>query len=188
MGNFYETIYKFADGLARTAARFNTNWDHIDTRLDNAEDHAANRSNPHVLTAAGLGASAATHTHTVAENFTGFKAGAVSAAEVGPRPKSKVAGTISSVWATLGTASDTGAMTIDIQKSGDYGVTWATIFSTKITIDQDEFDSDAAATAAVVSVTAVSANDQFKFIVDDAGANASDVTVGLRMTRTPSED
>ena len=107
--------------------------------------------------------------------------------EIGIRPLTE-ARTIVSAWATLVTPSSSGAVQIDILKSGDNGATFTTIFSTKLTIDQDEKTSATAATPAVLSVTSLSANDILKAVIDDDGTGALGLTVGLKISETVSQD
>ena len=81
--------------------------------------------------------------------------------------------TISGVRASLLTASTSGAVTVDINLNG------STILSTKLTIDQDEKTSVTAATAAVLSATAVADDDEITVDIDGAGTGAKGLIVTL---------
>jgi hypothetical protein len=74
--------------------------------------------------------------------------------------------TLVAVHAEVATAGTTGVTTIDIHKNG------TTILSTKITIDSGETGSDTAATAAVISDSAVAENDVYTFDVDGISTTA----------------
>lgn len=74
--------------------------------------------------------------------------------------------TIKGVRLTLATASSSGAVTVDINEAG------TTILSTKLTVDQDEWDSVTAATPAVISDTAIAGNAKIDFDQDGAGTGA----------------
>ena len=92
--------------------------------------------------------------------------------------------TISKIVAGLETASTSGNVVIDVQKSGDHGATWATILSTKITIEANEYSSLDAATQPVLSNASLSANDRVKIIVDSQGTGAAYLTVTLLLTKS----
>lgn len=76
--------------------------------------------------------------------------------------------------ASLTAASTAGAPAIDINEAG------ASIFSTKLTVDQSELTSETAATPAVLSNTALADNAQMTIDIDTAGANAAGLKVLLR--------
>ena len=94
----------------------------------------------------------------------------------------KGAGTITGATAVVKTASTSGAITIDILKSTNNGANWTTIFSTNMTLDQDERSTATAATPCVLNVTTYAANDLFRINIDGAGTGAADLTVGLHNT------
>ena len=189
VSNYYETIYRHTSNAILTTAAFNTRWEHLDTRIDALERHIADLTNPHDVDDEDVGASKTDHTHTVREAVAvGDSSTSLAAGTINYTPSIMTGGTIAKVKATLVTATTSGAVTIDIQKSSNNGATWATIFSTKLTLDQDEKSSASATTAAVLSTTSLVANDLIKAIVDDAGTGASGLTVALELTRTVSED
>lgn len=73
-------------------------------------------------------------------------------------------GTITQVWAGLTTAQTSGSIfTVDVNKNG------TTILSTKITIDNTESTSLTAATAPVISVSAVTKGDAITIDIDQIG-------------------
>jgi hypothetical protein len=81
--------------------------------------------------------------------------------------------TLKSVRCTVGTQSSSGVITVNVKKNG------TTIFSTKPTIDATETSTSTAATASVLSTTAVALNDRLTFDVDDAGTGAKNLQVTL---------
>jgi hypothetical protein len=81
-------------------------------------------------------------------------------------------GTITAVGISLKTAQTSGSiLTVDINVNG------STILSTKLTIDNGEKTSLTAATAAVISSTALAAGDEISFDVDQVGDGTA---VGLK--------
>jgi hypothetical protein len=80
--------------------------------------------------------------------------------------------TVTSVRASVNTVSSSGLPTVDINETG------TTILSTKLTIDASEFTSTSAATAAVISDTAIADDAELTFDVDTAGTGAK----GLKVT------
>lgn len=87
------------------------------------------------------------------------------------------AGTLVGVRASLGTASSSGVVTVDINKNG------TTMLSTKLTIDASEETSVTAATAAVISVSSIAADDEITFDIDTAGTGAKGLKVTLVIER-----
>lgn len=85
--------------------------------------------------------------------------------------------TLTSVRASLSTASSSGAPTFDINMNG------STILSTKITIDASEKTSVTAATQPVLSTTAVTDDAEFTIDFDAAGTGAKGVKVTLLGTK-----
>lgn len=85
--------------------------------------------------------------------------------------------TLSSVRASLTTASSSGLPTVDIKESG------TTIFSTKLTIDATEKTSTTAATAAVISDPNLADDAEITFNIDVAGTGAAGLKVYLIGTR-----
>ncbi|RWD00162.1 MAG: hypothetical protein EOS58_30750 [Mesorhizobium sp.] len=76
--------------------------------------------------------------------------------------------TLSSVRASLNTASDSGGLVqVDVNQGG------VSIFSTPLTIDALEKTSTTAATAAVLSTTAMTDDAEVSIDIDDAGAGAA---------------
>ena len=85
--------------------------------------------------------------------------------------------TLTSVRATLTTASSSGLPTVNIKESG------VTIFSTKVTIDATEKTSTTAATAAVLSDTALADDAEMTVDIDVAGTGAAGLKIWLIGTR-----
>lgn len=81
--------------------------------------------------------------------------------------------TLTSVKASLTTASSSGTPTFDINEDG------ATILSTKLTIDANEKTSATAATPAVISDTALAADAEITVDVDVAGTGAAGAKIYL---------
>lgn len=183
MANLYDTQYKYNANETNTTTKLNERLQSIDTRLDALEDHVADNTNPHLVTASQLSAAVSAHTHNSPNPMAWVKEDAISAETLSGEPQVVTAGTIVGVRAVLRTAGTT-ATTIDIQKSGDNGATFTSIFSTKPTIDANEKSTVTAATPAVLSTTTFSANDIFRCIVDSAGTNAADLTVTLWHTHS----
>lgn len=86
--------------------------------------------------------------------------------------------TLSSVRASLSTASSSGTPTVDINEGG------TTILSTKLTIDANELTSTTAATPAVISDTALADDAEMTIDIDTAGTGAKGLKVYLIGTRT----
>ncbi|NDF11895.1 MAG: DUF2793 domain-containing protein [Proteobacteria bacterium] len=86
--------------------------------------------------------------------------------------------TVTSVGASLNTVSSSGLPTIDINEAG------TTILSTKITIDASEKTSLTAATAPVISDTAIAAGAEVGIDVDVAGTGAKGLKVWIMYKRT----
>lgn len=80
--------------------------------------------------------------------------------------------TLNGVRASLTTVSSSGLVTVDINKNG------VTILSTKLTIDANEKTSQTAATAAVISSSALADDDEITIDIDGAGTGA----IGLKVT------
>lgn len=80
--------------------------------------------------------------------------------------------TLTSVRASLTTASSSGVVTVDINEAG------STILSTKLTIDEGERTSLSAATQAVVSDALIADDAELTFDIDTAGTSAT----GLKVT------
>lgn len=81
--------------------------------------------------------------------------------------------TLTSVKASLTTASSSGIPTVDINEGG------TTILSTKLTIDATELTSTTAATAAVISDSALAADAEITIDIDVAGTGAKGLKVYL---------
>ena len=86
--------------------------------------------------------------------------------------------TLTAVRASLATASTSGIPTVDINEAG------ATILSTKLTIDANEKTSTTAATAAVISDSALADDAEITFDIDVAGTGAKGLKVWLIGTRS----
>lgn len=84
--------------------------------------------------------------------------------------------TLTSVSASLTTASSSGLPQFDVNKNG------TTIFSTKPTIDVSEKTTATAATPSVLSVTAIAADDELTFDIVTAGTGAAGAKVVLKAT------
>lgn len=184
MANYYETRYRHASNATMTSTGFNDRWHHIDDRLDALEDHMDDEHNPHAVTAADVGASLAAHTHTVSEQFTIAVSGELTGGAQGAKPPIMEAGTITAVTATVETPSGLGDITIDLQKSGDHGANWATILSTKITIEQSAYSSAQAAIQPVIADGALLVNDRLRVVVDAVGSGAASICVSAKISRS----
>lgn len=88
--------------------------------------------------------------------------------------------TLTAVKATLATAGTGTGTTIDINEGAGAGTS---VLSTKLTIDVSETDSADAATAAVISDSAIAANGRITVDFDAVGAGAAGVIVYLTVTR-----
>ena len=80
--------------------------------------------------------------------------------------------------ASLSTASTSGLPTVDIKKNG------VSIFSTALTIDANELTSVTAATAAVLSTTTFSDDDQITFDITVSGTGAKGLKITLYYKRS----
>jgi hypothetical protein len=81
--------------------------------------------------------------------------------------------TLTAVRSSLSTASSSGLVTIDVNEGG------ASILSTKLSIDATEKTSTTAATAAVISDTALADDAEITFDIDAAGTGAMGLKVKL---------
>jgi len=84
------------------------------------------------------------------------------------------AGTITGVRASVTTAPTDAVLTVDINKAG------TSILSTKITIDSTEKTSVTAATAPVISTSAVADDDEYTIDIDTVGSTVAGT--GLKIT------
>lgn len=87
--------------------------------------------------------------------------------------------TLTAVRASLTTASSSGTPTFDINEGG------TTVLSTKLTIDANELTSTTAATAAVISDSAIADDALMTIDVDTAGTGAAGAKITLYFTRNP---
>ena len=85
--------------------------------------------------------------------------------------------TLTAVRASLTTASSSGTPTFDINEGG------TTVLSTKLTIDANEKTSTTAATAAVISDSAIADDAELTFDIDVAGTGATGAKIYLYGTR-----
>lgn len=85
--------------------------------------------------------------------------------------------TVDDVRASLTTASTSGLPTFDINEGG------TTILSTKITIDANEKTSTTAATAPVISDSALADDAEITFDIDVAGTGAAGAKITMYLTR-----
>lgn len=92
--------------------------------------------------------------------------------------RSPFAFTLTSVRAALLTPAAAAAAVVDINESG------TTVLSTKLSIDATEEDSSTAATAAVISDSAIANNAKLTFDLDSIGTGAYGLTVWLIGVRT----
>jgi len=86
--------------------------------------------------------------------------------------------TLTAVRASLSTVSSSGTPTFDINKNG------TTMLSTKLTIDANEKTSTTATTAAVISVSSITNDDEITIDIDTAGTGAKGAKITLIGTRT----
>lgn len=89
--------------------------------------------------------------------------------------------TVTAVRASLTTASSSGIPTVDINEGAGAGTS---ILSTRLTIDANELTSTTAATAAVISDTALADDAQITIDIDVAGTGAKGLKVWIFGTRT----
>lgn len=87
------------------------------------------------------------------------------------------AATVTGVKATLTTVSSSGTPTFDINEGG------TTILSTKLTVDASEKTSTTAATAAVISDSALADDAEITIDVDTAGTSAAGAKIYIYVTR-----
>lgn len=87
--------------------------------------------------------------------------------------------TLTGVRASLATASSSGVVTVDINE----GDTPTSVLSTKLTIDASERTSVTAATAAVISDSAIADDAAITFDIDTAGTDAAGLKVKLYVVR-----
>jgi len=87
------------------------------------------------------------------------------------------AATVTAVRASVNTASSSGLPTFDINEGG------TTILSTKLTIDASELTSTTAATAAVISDTALADDAEITIDIDTAGTGAKGAKIAIYVTR-----
>ena len=85
---------------------------------------------------------------------------------------------LTGVRANLNTASTSGIPTVDINVAG------STVLSTKLTIDENELTSVAAAVPVVISTSAVADDDEITFDIDVAGTGAKGLKVWLYGVRS----
>lgn len=85
--------------------------------------------------------------------------------------------TVTDVRATLSTASSSGLVTVDVNEAG------TTILSTKVTVDATEKTSTTAATAPVISDSALADDAEITVDIDGAGTGAKGLKVWLIGTR-----
>jgi len=112
--------------------------------------------------------------------------GAVSTGDVAPwSGPMLIEADITEVSACVKTASTTTAVQIDILISNNNGLTWTTIFTTKLTVDANERTDDTAAIPAVIDTTKneVSSRSMLRINIDAAGT-AEDLTVQLLLSDT----
>jgi hypothetical protein len=88
--------------------------------------------------------------------------------------------TLTSVFAEVATVSSSGLVTVDINEGAGSGTT---VLSTKLSIDASEEVSSTAATAAVISDSALAAGARLTFDIDAAGTGARGLKVHLIGTR-----
>ncbi len=196
MALYFETLYKLADNANLTTGKTNDTNEHIDMRLDNLEQHVANVTNPHDVDDGDVGCSLVTHEHTFTEHFTIATSSTPETGQAGPAPMLLEARTVLAVVATLEVAW--GKVTVDIEKSGDNGATYASILTRRIQIDLLDLTSVTSVLPAIIGTTALAANDRIRAIVIDNGVisppggpatnNAQNLTVGVLLSSVVSED
>ena len=85
--------------------------------------------------------------------------------------------TLTEVWASVSFQSSSGPITIDINKNG------SSIFSTRLTIDENEYTSLTAAVAPVLNTITFTKGDRITVDIDQGGANATGLKIYLLGTR-----
>lgn len=123
-----------------------------------------------------LGAGVSAPVATIASDLISYASDLTTALTTGvvgaftPAPR---AATLVGVKANLLTASSSGVVTLKIKKNG------VTILSTDLSIDATELTSRTAATPAVISDTAIAADDIFTYEITAAGTGAKGLMVTL---------
>lgn len=92
-------------------------------------------------------------------------------------------GTLTSVYFSLGTSGST-ISTYNVKKSSTPGVGGTTIFSTRPTIDANEFSTATALTPAVITGGTIAINDTLTFFVDTQGTGSKSLKAWLVGTKT----
>ena len=183
MAQHYLSIYRFLENQAFTSARFNTNSQDIDLRLDALEEHVASDGNPHGLTAEDLLASLESHTHGTYEHVALCVQGGVATGDHGPRPLVLRGATVAAVGAAVDAVSTSGPITVDVLRSGDHGVTWTSLLSTPITIEEGDYSSAQAAVQPVIVVSSIAVNARLRMNVEAAGVDATNLQTTILLTR-----
>ena len=107
----------------------------------------------------------------ISDESTALSAGTAKVTFRAPR-----AATVTAVRSSVGTASTSGLVTIDINEGG------VSILSTVLTIDANEKTSTTAATAAVISDTSIADDAEITIDIDSAGTGAKGAKVAIYVT------
>lgn len=109
--------------------------------------------------------------------------GSLVAGDVAPwGPPFRWSGSFKGISAVLKTASTAGNVVVDLEKSSDNGATWASVLSTKVTIEQGERTSLTATSQPVFSTDSFNVNDIFRINITSTGTNAADLTLAVWLT------
>lgn len=152
-----------------------------ESKLNLASDAAAGTASRRTLGTGSTQAAAGNHTHSEPEVILVVCSDETTAITAGTNKvkfRMPFAMTLSSVRASLSTASSSGIPTFDINEAG------VSILSTKLTIDATETTSTTAATPPVISDTALADDAEISIDFDVAGTGATGVKIALIGTRT----
>ena len=149
------------------------------TKADQAADSATAAANSasaaatEATNAATSAAAAANSAKTVLMIALGDEVTAITTGTAKVTFRMPFALTLTAIRASLTAASTSGLPTFDVNEGGN------TILSTKLTIDQDEKTSETAATAAVISDTALADDAEVTIDIDVAGTGAKGAKIYL---------
>jgi hypothetical protein len=178
----YEVPITFSTGLTRTTNTITVNSTQSIAKLSNLT------TNGFVKTGSGDGTlSVDTATYRTTASMTGLpvefciaasdETTAITTGAAKVTFRAPFAFTVTAVRSSLTTVSSSGLPTVDINESG------TTILSTKLTIDASEKTSTTAATAAVISDTAIADDAEITIDIDTAGTGAAGLKVWILGTR-----
>lgn len=162
----------FALFLALTFALFGQTIDTTTVNLGSSDTTLARSAAGHVTVEGKLITGGEFYEVALSDETTAITTGTAKVTVRAP-----FAMTVTGVRASLSTVSSSGTPTVDINEGG------TTILSTKLTIDANEKTSTTAATAAVISDTAIADDAEITFDIDTAGTGAAGLKVRIYYTR-----